>query len=81
MCDSDRGGVERNAQIPEVFTLFIYLYFRLCWVFSAACRLSLALVRSLLTVVDCLVVEHRLWGMRASVTVVDSVVAAPALSS
>ena len=29
----------------------------------------------------CLVVEHRLWGMRASVTVVDSVVAAPALSS
>ena len=79
MCESDSGGVERNAQIPEIF---IYLFiFWLCWVFVAACRLSLAVACRLLIVVAFLAVEHRLQGLRASVIVVDSVVAAPGLSS
>ena len=52
--------VGRNAQIPEIFALLIYLCFWLCWVFGAACRLCLAAVHGLLLVVAFLVVEHRL---------------------
>ena len=55
--------------------LFIYYLF-LCWVFSAACRLSLVAVRSgyslvvvhePLIAVASLIVEHRLQRMQASV--------------
>ena len=52
--------------------------FWLCWVFVAACRLSLAatsgdyslvVVHRLLTAVACLVAEHRLLGVGASAAV------------
>ena len=61
-----------------LFIIFVYLFF-LCWVFTAACRLSPAAVSRgyslvvgcrLLTAVAPLVVEHSLQGMWASVVVV-----------
>ncbi len=57
--------VENNNEDKEIIPLF---YFWLCWVFVAACGLSLIAmigsyflaVHRLLTVMNSLVVEHRL---------------------
>ena len=38
----------------------LFIYFWLCWVFVAACGLSLVVVRGLLIEVTSLVVEHGL---------------------
>ena len=57
-----------------LFTLkFLFIYFRLCWVFISAqafpdwwVRTTLAVVRGFLLAVASLVSEHRLWGAWAS---------------
>ena len=60
-------------------TFYLFIYFWLCWVFVAGCRLSLVAVsrgyslvgkHRLLTAVASLVAEHGLEGSQASVTVV-----------
>ena len=59
-----RGGIHLYLVFLFFLNKFIYLfiYFWLCWVFVAACGLSLVavVVRELLIVMASLVVEHRL---------------------
>ena len=43
---------------PKLAGEFFFIYFWLCWVFVAACELSLVVVRGLLIVVASLVVEQ-----------------------
>ena len=59
---------------PVLFFLILFIYFWLCWVFVAECRLSLVgtgwsypRVCRLLIAVAFLVVEHGLQGARVSV--------------
>ena len=55
------------GKVKTVFFFFkfhLFIYFGLCWVFVAACRLSLVAKRSFILVAS-LVAEHGLWGIQA----------------
>ena len=55
------GGIKSSFEFFRSFkTAYLLVYFWLCWVFIAACGLSLVAVHGLLSVVASLIVEHRL---------------------
>ena len=65
-------------RLLERYAFYLFIYFRLCWVFDAACRLSLVVASGerrgyslvaecgLLVAVASFVAEHRLYGTQAS---------------
>ena len=70
--------LDRMVVLLLIFFLILLIYFWLCWISDAACRLSLAVasgdsswaaVCGLFIVVPSLVAEHRLQGMWALVVV------------